>query len=70
VSSEGGQDFGLLTLWDLQEIQSPSELCCNLIKFCRGDPEVPVGLLKAERRRAGLGGGGNCSLTSCVGTLH
>lgn len=56
VDGEGGQDFGLLTLWDLEEIQGPSELRCDLIKFCRGDPKVPVGFLKAERRRAGLGG--------------
>jgi hypothetical protein len=56
VGSEGCQDFGLLGLRDLEEVQSPSEFCCDLIEFCRGDPEVPVGLLKAERRRAGLGG--------------
>jgi hypothetical protein len=56
VGGEGGQDFGLLTLRDLEEIQGPSELRCHLIKFCRGDPEVPVGLFKAEPRRAGLGG--------------
>jgi hypothetical protein len=53
---EGCQDFGLLALRDLEEVQSPSELRCDLIEFCGGDPEVPVGLLKAERRRAGLGG--------------
>ena len=56
MGGEGGQDFRLLTLRDLEEIQGPSELRCDLIKFCRGDPEVPVGLFKAERRRAGLGG--------------
>lgn len=56
VGGEGGQDFGLLTLRDLEEIQGPSELRCDLIKFCWGDPQVPVGLFKAERRRAGLGG--------------
>jgi hypothetical protein len=52
VGREGCQDFGLLTLWDLEEIQGPSKLRCDLIKFCRGDPKVPVGLFKAERRRA------------------
>ena len=56
VSGKGGQDFGLLTLRNFEEIQGPSELRCDLIKFCWRDPEVPVGLLKAERRRAGLGG--------------
>jgi hypothetical protein len=43
VGGEGGQDFGLFTLRDLKEIQGPSELRCDLIKFCRGNPEVPVG---------------------------
>ena len=38
VGGEGGQDFGLLTLRDLEEIQGPSELRCDLIKFCWGDP--------------------------------
>src|SRR6476661_2791673 len=53
VGGEGGQDFGLLTLRDLEEIQGPAELGCDLIKFCRGDPEFPVGLFKAKPRRAG-----------------
>ena len=56
VGSKGCQDFGLLTLRNFEEIQGPSELRCDLIKFCWRDPEIPVGLLKAERRRAGLGG--------------
>jgi hypothetical protein len=56
VGGEGCQDFGFLRLWDLEEIQGPSKLRCNLIKFCWGDPKVPVGLFKAERRRAGPGG--------------
>ena len=56
VGGEGCQDFALLALRDLEEVQGPSEFRCDLIEFCGGDPEVPVGLLKAERRRAGLGG--------------
>ena len=44
VGGEGRQDFGLLGLRNLVEIESPSKLCCDLIKFCRGDPEVPMGL--------------------------
>src|SRR6185503_9772980 len=55
VGGEGCQDFGLLALRDLDEIQSSSEFRCDFIEFCRGDPKVPVGLLKAERRFAGLG---------------
>jgi NAD(P)-dependent dehydrogenase (short-subunit alcohol dehydrogenase family) len=54
MGGEGCQDFGLLALRDLEEVQGPSEFRCNLIEFGRGDPEVPVGLLQAERRRAGL----------------
>src|SRR4029450_10257859 len=56
VGGEGCQDFGLLTLWDLEEIQGPSEFGCDFIKFCRGDPEFPVGFFQTERRRAGLSG--------------
>ena len=54
VGGEGGQDFGLLTLRDLEEIQGPSELRCDLIKFFRGDPQVPVRLTRgrAASRRA------------------
>jgi len=33
VGREGGQDFGLLMLRDLEEIQGPSELRRDLIKF-------------------------------------
>jgi hypothetical protein len=51
------QDFGLLALRDLEDVQGPSEFRCDLIEFRRGYPEVPVRLLKAERRRPGLGGG-------------
>jgi hypothetical protein len=56
VGGEGCQDFGLLALRDLEEVQGPSEFRCDLIEFCGGNPEFSVGLLKAERRRAGLGG--------------
>jgi hypothetical protein len=45
VGGEGCQDFGLLGLRDLEEGQGPSEFRCDLIEFCGGDPEVPVGLL-------------------------
>jgi hypothetical protein len=56
VGGEGCQDFGLLALRDLGKVQAPSELCGDRIKFCGGDAEVAMGLLKAERRLAGLGG--------------
>jgi hypothetical protein len=56
VGGEGYQDFALLPLRDFDEVQGPFEFRCDLIEFCQGDPELPVGLLKAERRRAGLGG--------------
>jgi hypothetical protein len=56
VSGEGCQDFGLLALRNLDEVEGPSEFRCDLVKFCGGDPQFPVGLLQAERRRAGLGG--------------
>jgi hypothetical protein len=56
VGGKGCQDFRLLTLWDLKEIEGPSKLRCNLIKFRRGDAEVAVSFLKAKRCRARLGG--------------
>jgi hypothetical protein len=56
VSGEGCEDFGLLGLRNLGEVQGPSEFRCDLIEFCGGDPQVPVGLFKAERRLAWLGG--------------
>src|SRR5690242_5618702 len=56
VGGEGCQNFVLLALRDLEEVQGPTEFCCDLIEFCGGDLEVSVGLLKSERRRAGLGG--------------
>jgi len=37
VGGEGCQDFGLLTLRDLDEIQGSSELRCDLIEFFGGD---------------------------------
>src|SRR6476620_2120552 len=56
VGGEGCQDFAFLALRYLEEVQGPTEFRCDLIEFCRGNSKVPVGLLKAERRRAGLGG--------------
>ena len=56
VGGESCQDFGPLAWGDLDEVQGPSEFCCDLIEFCGRNPEVPVGFLKTERRRAGLGG--------------
>jgi hypothetical protein len=47
VGSEGCQDFCLLRLRNLEEVQGPSQFRCDLIEFCGGDPEVTVGLLKA-----------------------
>ncbi len=38
----------LLALRDLEEVQGSTEFRCDLIEFCRGDPEVPMGLLKAS----------------------
>lgn len=34
VGGEGCQDFGLLPLWNLEEVQGPSEFRCDLIEFC------------------------------------
>ena len=56
MGGEGCQDFVLLALRDLEEVQGPTEFRCDLIEFCGGDLEASVGLLKSERRRAGLGG--------------
>ena len=56
VGGEGCQDFALFVLRDLDEVQSASEFCRDFVEFCGGDLEVPMSLLKAERRRAGLGG--------------
>jgi len=54
VSSEGCQDFGFLAFGNLEEVEGASELRSDLIEFRRSYPEVPVSLLKAERRLAGL----------------
>jgi hypothetical protein len=36
MGSKGGQDFGLLALWDLEEVQGSSEFRCNLIELSVG----------------------------------
>jgi hypothetical protein len=51
MGGEGGQDFGLLALRNLEEVQGPSEFRGHRIEFRGGDPKVPVRLLQAERRR-------------------
>src|SRR5687768_5334218 len=56
VGGEGCQDFGLLAFRNLDEVQGPSEFGCDLIELGGRDPEVPMRLLEAERRRAGLCG--------------
>lgn len=33
VGGEGCQDFALLGLWDLEEVQGPSEFGCDLIEL-------------------------------------
>jgi len=55
VRSEGRQDFLLFPLRDLEEIEGPSQFRRDLIEFCGGDPKLPMGFFKTERRRAGLG---------------
>ena len=52
----GCQDFGLLALRDLGEIQASSEFRGDLIEFCWRDLEVAVGLLETKRSLAGLRG--------------
>src|SRR5262245_32291864 len=56
VGGESGQDFVLLALRDLGEVQGPSKLRCDLIEFGGRNFEIAVGLLEAKRRHAGLGG--------------
>ena len=56
VGGEGFQDFVLLFFRHLEEVQRPSEFRRDLIEFRRGDIEVAMGLLKAERRSTWLGG--------------
>ena len=48
AATAGCQDYSLLAL--------RAQFRCDLIQFYGGDTEVAVGLIKAERRRAGLGG--------------
>ena len=33
VGGEGCQNFGLLSLWNLEEVQGPSKLRCDLVEF-------------------------------------
>jgi hypothetical protein len=56
MGGEGCQNFVPLALRDLEEVQSSSEFCCNLIEFSRGDPEVPVGFStpSGERLKWGM----------------
>jgi hypothetical protein len=54
VGGEGSQDFGLLALRDLEEVQGPSEFRCDLIEFCWRYPEVPVGLSRPSGVVPGL----------------
>ena len=56
VRGEGFKHLALLGLWNLEVIQGPAEFSCDLVEFCGRDPQVPMGLLKAKRCRAGLGG--------------
>src|SRR5688500_7126375 len=56
VGGEGCQDFALLALRNLKEVQGPSEFGRDLIEFCGRDAKIPVSLFKTERRRTWLGG--------------
>src|SRR6185503_19373434 len=56
VRGEGRQDFALLALRNLSEIQAPSEFRGDLIELGWGDLQIAVGLLKAKRSLARLGG--------------
>jgi hypothetical protein len=55
VGGEGSEDFALLALRDLEEVEGPSKFRCNFIEFRGRDAKVPMGLLKAEWRLARLG---------------
>ena len=55
MRGERCQHFSLLALRHLGEVQRPPEFSSDLIEFCWRNPEIAVGFLKAERRRAGLG---------------
>ena len=57
VGGKGCQDFGLLAFRDLGEVQRPSKFGYDLIEFGRGNLEMPMGLLQANGRLAGPGGG-------------
>ena len=54
VGGEGRKHFGLFALRNLGKIEAPPEFGRDLIEFGRRDPQVAVGFLKAERRRAGM----------------
>jgi hypothetical protein len=56
VSGEGCQDLCFLGFRDLEEVQGPSEFRRDFIELSRGDPQLPVGLLKAEWCLAWLSG--------------
>ena len=56
MGGEGCKDLALLTLGDLEKVESPSEFRGDLIKFCGRNLKVAVGFLKSERGRTGLGG--------------
>ena len=40
VGSEGCQDFVFLTFGYLEEVEGPSEFCCDLINFFGGYPQI------------------------------
>jgi hypothetical protein len=56
VGSEGCQDFVLLTLRDLGEVQAFCEFLRDRIEFVGRDLEVSMGLLKPKQCLARLGG--------------
>jgi hypothetical protein len=64
VSGEGCQDFSLLALRDLDEVQGTPEFRCDLIEFCRGDPDRGGLDLRAnaERRLADMNNVAECEL--------
>ena len=56
VGGESRQHFRFFGLGDFEKVQGPSEFRCDLIEFCGRNLKIPVGLLKAQRRCAGLSG--------------
>ena len=56
VGGEGCKDLALLTLGDLEKVESRPSSRGDLIKFCGRNLKVAVGFLKSERGRTGLGG--------------